>query len=207
MADVQSIYAAQTSALLDTVLPSAAATPTPLPMIDPRVERLRTSALYVAAASAVVGGWAAAIWLSQHIEPDPLLHEIALFVHLAALVAGMGAVLSLDWFGARWLLGHHEREDVMRLAGGSHALIWGGLVGLTVSGVFLTPNLSAPMTLYKLGAVLIVALNGVHAHLLQRQLEAATAMTPRLLLRAGMVASVSQLGWWSAFVIGFINAR
>lgn len=189
--------------MVHSVLPA----PTVLPLVDDRIEKVRTAGLYLVAAGAITTGWAASIWISQHIAPDPVLHEIALFVHLAALVAGMGAVLTLDWFGLRWMLGHHEREDVMRLAGGAHTLIWGGLIALTLSGVFLSPNISAPMTVFKLGCVLVVALNGLHAHLLQRQLESASTITPMLLMRAGVVATVSQLGWWGAVVVGYLNAR
>lgn len=191
--------------MVHSVLPAPASTA--LPYADTRIEKARAAGLYAIATSAVTAGWAASVWVSQHIEADPVLHEIALFGHLAALVAGMGAVLTLDWFGLRWMLGHHDREDVMRLAGGCHTLIWGGLIALTLSGMFLSPDLSAPLTVFKLGCVLAVALNGVHAHLLQQQLANATTITPGLLARAGMVATISQIGWWGAVVVGYINAR
>jgi hypothetical protein len=118
--------------MVHAVLPAPTATGNALPTpgsTGPRGRAVRRRC------AGITAGWAGAIWISQHIEPDPLLNELALFVHLAALVAGMGAELTLDWFGLRWLLGHHDRADVMRLAGGSQTLIWAGLAALTFSGM------------------------------------------------------------------------
>lgn len=172
-----------------------------------RIELARTIARYGGTALAITAGWAAAIWTTQHVTPDPLLHDFALFVHLASLVVGMGTVLTLDWFAARWLLGHHDRADLLRLVGGTHSLIWAGLTGLTLSGIFLAPDLSSTWTQVKLVTVLVVALNGLHAHGLQRQLKATPTLGWLLMARAGAVATISQVGWWTAVVVGFLNAR
>lgn len=172
-----------------------------------RIELVRSVARYAGATGLVVGVWAGALAVSQHVAPDPALRDAALFLHLASLVAGMGAVLTLDWFALRWLLGHHELGDVMRLSGGVHTLVWIGLAGLTVSGAFLEPDLSGQWTRIKLAAVLVVALNGLHAHALQHTLERAERVTALLVLRAGLVAGLSQAGWWTAVVIGYLNSR
>jgi hypothetical protein len=91
----------------------------------------------------------------------------------------------------------------------AHTPIWIGLAGLSVSGMLLAPDTSAPLTLVKLVAVLVVALNGLAAATVQRRLLALHGSTPprRLLLTAALVATVSQAGWWTATVVGFLNAQ
>lgn len=172
-----------------------------------RTEQRRRAAAYGVAAGVVAFGWTASICISQQIEPTAVVHDCALFLHLASVVVGMGAVLTLDWFAARWLLGHHERSDVMGLVGSAHAMIWLGLLGLTASGALLQPDIDATMTPFKLVAVLVIALNGLHAHALQGRLETAVPLTGVLLLRTASVAAISQVGWWTALVIGFVNSR
>jgi hypothetical protein len=55
---------------------------------------------------------------------------------------------------------------------------------------------------------LVIAVNGLHAHVLQPRLRADwDAVPPDLLARAAATAVVSQLGWWTAVVIGYLNAR
>jgi hypothetical protein len=87
--------------------------------------------------------------------------------------------------------------------------IWLGLAGLSLSGVFLAPDTSAPLTVVKLVAVLVVALNGLSAATVQRRLLALNGTTPprRLLVRAVLVATISQAGWWTATLVGFLNAQ
>ena len=85
-------------------------------------------------------------------------------------------------------------------------LIWDGLTGLTVSGLLLHPNLASWPTRIKLGIVLVVGLNGLCAHHLTPRLANPPAPRP-LLIRAATCAAISQTGWWSATVIGFLNAH
>jgi hypothetical protein len=75
--------------------------------------------------------------------------------------------------------------------------------------VFLAPDTSAPLTVVKLVAVLVVALNGLSAATVQRRLLALNGTTPprRLLVRAVLVATISQAGWWTATLVGFLNAQ
>lgn len=162
-------------------------------------------ALYAGAAGAVCGLWVAAIWAAGHIHTDPLLHKVALFAHLAFLLIGFGAVLTLDWFGALWLLGKRSLGEILRMAAGAHLMIWLGLAGLTASGMLLSPQLHQ-LTWIKLGAVLLVALNGINAHQLQSSLEAhAGGLSRRLLVRAALTGGISQAGWWTACIIGYLN--
>lgn len=160
----------------------------------------------MAAALAVCGVWAAAMWLSLHVQADETLHSVALFAHLSALVVGFGAVLVVDWCGLLWALGRRPLTEVLALAQTCHAVIWLGLVGLTLSGALLAPDLSALRTQVKLAAVLLLGLNGVQAFALHAQLQAAGGPLPgRLLRRAAATAVISQAGWWTATVIGFLT--
>ena len=158
---------------------------------------------------ALVAGWAAMMLAGPHMPAPADIRPFALFVHLAALVLGMGAVLSLDWFGLMWLLGRQDLVSLVRAAQVAHTPIWIGLAGLSVSGVLLAPDTSAPLTLVKLVAVLVVALNGLAAATVQRRMLALHGSGPprRLLLTAVLVATVSQAGWWTATVVGFLNAQ
>ncbi|MEV0114862.1 hypothetical protein AB0H77_16625 [Streptomyces sp. NPDC050844] len=158
---------------------------------------------------------AAACWTASHVHADPPLLTAARFLHLAALVVGLGAVLAVDWFALLWLLGRRRLGDVLRTACALHTPIWLGLGGLVLSGLFLHPDLAAPLTLIKLGLVLAVMLNGLYAHWigqrlrhLQEQPESKAAGVPRrLLLQTGIAASISQIGWWGASLIGFLNSH
>lgn len=162
---------------------------------------------YAVATAVVTGAWAASLGISVRIAPSTLAHDCALLVHLASLVAGMGAVLTVDWYAAQWLLGRQERADVMRLVDSAHPMIWLGLVGLTASGAVLQPDVGSAMTQVKLVAVLVLALNGLHARALQHRLGATSAVPRRLMHRAVGAATISQVGWWTALVIGFLNSR
>jgi len=56
--------------------------------------------------------------------------------------------------------------------------------------------------------VVLIALNGVQAQCLQLQLDAARGRpAPLLLLWSAASAGVSQLGWWGATLIGFVNSQ
>lgn len=173
----------------------------PAPVLPPVVRRLAVAGL-------LCGVWALSCWVAAHLEADASLHRAALFLHLAALVVGLGAVLRVDWEALLWLLGRRTLADVVRLAAGSHTLIWTGLAGLVLSGILLHPDLHAPLTQAKLVAVLVVALNGVQAHCLQDRLEASRGRpSTALVLWSAGSAGVSQLGWWGATLVGFVNAQ
>jgi hypothetical protein len=70
----------------------------------------------------------------------------------------------------------------------------------------LEPDITSPLTQAKLGLVLLIGWNG----LLATWLHARLSRDPgRLRLRCicAATASVSQLGWWGAMVIGFLHGR
>ncbi|MCG6496783.1 hypothetical protein [Kitasatospora sp. A2-31] len=163
----------------------------------------------VGAVAAVLVVWAASAWTAAHLHADPALHTVALFLHLAALVVGFGAVLAIDYYGLLWMLGRRTLRQVVGFTAPLHVPVWGGLTGLVLSGVLLEPQLSSGLTRVKLGLVLLIALNGVYASTLHRRLEGYEGIRPpaRLLARGAVSATVSQAGWWGAVLIGFYNTQ
>lgn len=187
--------------------------PTPLPVDHtdditvPGIRLLRTLVPYAAAAGALTLTWATSLVVSAHVTVEPALHEWALFLHLTAIIVGMGAVLTLDWLAVRWLLGRLSLRGLLATAAECHLVIWTGWVVLVLSGALLSPDLSSPLTRVKVAAVLVAGLNGLAAHAMQRHLERRSTVGLRLLVLAGTVATISQAGWWTAVAVGFLNAR
>lgn len=87
--------------------------------------------------------------------------------------------------------------------------IWVGLTGLMLSGMVLRSPVLTVLTRVKLALVLVVALNGLHAGWLHQRLLALHGRpVPRTMLaRSGIGAVVSQVGWWGATMIGFLNSH
>lgn len=169
---------------------------------------------YPAWAPAVVGVLVsltvvAALWVSSHLEVDPVLHDAALFGHLASLVVGFGAVLAVDWVALLWLLRQRTLADVLATAGNAHLPIWAGYAGLVLTGMFLGPDLSSLLTWTKLGLVILIGWNGVVAMSLMTPLSRVVepSTMSRLHLASGASAALSQAGWWGAMAIGFLNGR
>ncbi|MFJ7266731.1 hypothetical protein ACIQV3_08690 [Streptomyces sp. NPDC099050] len=164
-------------------------------------------ALGVFSAAALTG----ACWVSGHVHADPTLQTTARFLHLAAMVVGLGAVLAVDWFAILWLLGRRRLADILNTATTLQVPIWGGLAGLLVTGLFLSPNMESKLTLTKITLVLVITLNGLYAHWLGQRLERYqyrdTGVPVRFLVQSGAAATVSQTGWWGAGVIGFLNSQ
>ncbi len=157
----------------------------------------------------IVSLWALAIAAAAVLHEPWAVRRAALFLHLASLVAGFGAVLVADFQGVLWLRGRRRLADMLLVTEALHPVIWGGLVGLVVSGVLLRPNLTLPRTLIKLALVLVVALNGLWATRLSDRLRRQQAQVPddvdqRLLAQVMVSGAISQAGWWIATLIGFL---
>lgn len=167
--------------------------------------------LWVLAAAGLLScaALAAVCWMSGHLHADPTLQTVARFLHVAALVAGLGAVLAVDWFAVLWLLGRRRLAGVLDTACTLQVPIWLGLAGLVATGLFLNPDLTSTLTRAKLGLVLAVTLNGLYAHRLGQHLgRYRDRPVPRsLLVQSGAAATASQLGWWGASLIGFLNSQ
>ncbi|MFJ8039506.1 hypothetical protein ACIRBX_03200 [Kitasatospora sp. NPDC096147] len=180
-----------------------------MPQSDPAVPPRGSALRHALVSFGLAVFWAASAWTAGHVRTAPALHTAALLVHLVSLVAGFGAVLAVDYVGALWLFGRRTLCQVLDLAAPLHVPIWGGLAGLTLSGILLEPRLDSGLTRLKLVLVLLIALNGVQALALQRRLaHYGDRRPPRpLLLRGAASALLSQLGWWGALLIGFHNAQ
>lgn len=189
---------------------SPAATVASAPMgVPTRPLRLYDSWWTVAAAGlAAMVVLTAGLWFSLHVRTDETLHTAALFVHLASLVLGFGAVLSADYHGLLWATGRCTLPEVIGATTRLHVPIWAGLGGLVASGMMLHPDLGSPLTLAKVGLVFALTLNGLQAGLLGRRLAAAAVPIGRGAAAWGAAtALVSQLCWWGAVVIGFLNTN
>lgn len=145
------------------------------------------------------------LWTCRAVHPAPLVHDLALFVHLGALVLGFGGVLSVDWVAALYLLRRRSLVEMVRAADNAAVPIWAGYAGLVLSGVLLEPELDSPVVVVKLALVLVIGLNGVVALGVHRALVREADL--RWMALGGSAAVISQLGWWGATIIGFVNAH
>ncbi|RIQ15776.1 hypothetical protein DY240_23725 [Jiangella rhizosphaerae] len=148
----------------------------------------------------------AGVVLGSHlVDPPPALHTAAQFVHLACVVLGLGSVLAVDWLGLRWQLGRATLREVVSTAAALAVPIWLGLSGLMLSGMLLSPDYESTITLVKLAMVGVAGVVGVLALAVSRRLAARTSPSRRLLRAGLLMAATSQLAWWTATVIGFLN--
>jgi hypothetical protein len=160
---------------------------------------------------ALLGGLLAMPILCAAVLGVEATHRLVLFVHLAALVVGFGAVLVADYHGLLWLLGRRSLRELVRVTKLLHFPIWIGLVGLVASGVFLNPDLDLFRTRIKLVLVAVATVNGLWVARLSRHLDAhdhdhPETLRPSLLYRVLFAGFVSQVAWWGATLIGFIAA-
>lgn len=158
------------------------------------------AAVFIAAAIGI------AVVAAGRFHPGHIVHEGACFAHLAFLVVGFGAVLTVDWIALLWVLGRRDLLDVLRAAENVHVPIWVGYAGLVATGILLEPDLSSPLTQFKIALVLLIGWNGVGAMVLRRALSTGSGIRGYLLI-SGFSAAASQLGWWGAMLIGFLNGR
>ena len=145
------------------------------------------------------------LWVLDQARPSPLTHEVALFGHLACLVVGFGAVLTVDWVAALWVLRRRTLSDILTSAGNVHVPIWTGYAGLVLTGLLLEPDLSSRPTQLKLALVLLIGWNGLLATWLRGRLD--RGLSPAMLTLSCACAGVSQAAWWGALAIGHLTAR
>lgn len=152
--------------------------------------------------------WSLSVGTSTVLHVGGVWHQVALFLHLASLVAGLGSVLTIDFLAMQWMLGQRTLRSVVTFAAGTTPLVWAGFVGLVATGALLSPDLSSDLTRTKLLLVLLVGLNGAFAGVMQERLAAAGARVSRWLLAQGvLVAMISQVAWWGAVLVGFVNSQ
>ena len=178
----------------------------------PLSERRRTARRKRALAYwGVVFGLYLSLWFGASLAPPYWLHVGMLFVHLSSIIVGLGTAVFLEFNGALWTIGRRTIADVRHAERSVSALAWIGIVGLFSSGAFLQPDLEDPLTAVKMIAVLVVAMNGVAMTRLTGELARLPASVPfRSLPRTLQLwclwsAAVSQVGWWTAVIIGMVN--
>lgn len=165
-------------------------------------------AALMASAAAVTTVWLVVTLTAPHVRVSAAVRDVALFLHLAGVVVGLGAVLTVDWFGLLWALRRRPMTALLQVAGGVHVLIWVGLGTLMGSGLLLHPDTSSARVKVKLAAVLVVAVNGLLAGRLHARMSRAAKDPPpiTLLLVGAALTLISQAGWWTATLIGFLSA-
>ena len=154
------------------------------------------------------------LWLGTQLVPQPWLHMVMLFGHLASIIIGLGAAVFLEFNGFLWTI---ERRSLSATCATTERLGLGGRVdrhprAVRHGCVPATRPLEQPLTVIKMGAVLLVAMNGVAMTRLTAELSRLPGPVP-LRLGAASRAScgacgvplVSQVGWWTAVIIGMLN--
>jgi hypothetical protein len=177
-----------------------------------REKRARSKRRRLVAYVGVAAAWAVTVWAAAVLTPPDWLHGLALFVHLASLVVGLGAVLMIEWHALLWATGWSSVRELRQADRTMILPVWAGLGGLLVSGALLEPDLQQPATLVKMAAVLVLALNGVAlthwTHALARLPGSARFASLPSRARVGFVASaiVSQVAWWTAVIVGLLSS-
>ena len=199
---------AMVPAEVNTLDTSLSAPPHPGDEIFPALSRLGPGRRIAIIVVALVG----AVALSTFVPAAYPLRAVVVALHVLAMVAAFGAVLLIDWHGLLWLAGRRGLTESTRLAAAAGPVIWGGLGGLIVTGALLRPDVGSPLTLTKLVLVLLVATNGAVMSAPRRRLASLPAHVSPVQLsrhdwRQLMIATtLSQVGWWGAVIIGFINS-
>jgi hypothetical protein len=135
---------------------------------------------------------------------------ILLFIHLASLILGLGAVLVTDLYGLLWIRDRLRFREVVRASGVNANFIWIGWTGMVLSGVplILLKGETDQLMIIKFFFVILIGLNGIPLHFLQKKMEefgTGAAVPGVFMFRLTLALFVSQLGWWGAVAIGFLH--
>lgn len=159
----------------------------------------------------VVIGWMLSLWLSTQLVPQEWLHYVMLIGHLGCVIVGLGAAVLLEVNGFLWMRGAASLDHVRRTEPTVTGLAWVGIIGLLATGAFLEPDLGNPLTVLKMAAVLLAALNGVAMTRMTAELHRMHGEIPfdriprRMKIWAVWSAIVSQVAWWTAVIVGAVN--
>jgi hypothetical protein len=134
---------------------------------------------------------------------------IFLFIHLASLVVGFGAVVVTDTYGLLWMLGKKKMTEITAIADVTEKLIWIGWTGLVLSGSCLLymKGYIDNLTWIKLFFVAMLGVNGIFLYRINKALKVIgdNPMPKQLFFRIGLASTISQIGWWGAVLIGFVH--
>jgi hypothetical protein len=155
---------------------------------------------------------------------DIYIHYAFLFLHIIFIVIGFGAVVVVDTFGLLWLLKKIPLKTVTTTAEITQRLIWIGWFGLVFTGSILLLSKNgvfrdfgmitrmnvSDLTWIKLFLVSMLGANGIFLHFIKRSMEKLNNPEdlPKIIMfRTSLASTISQMGWWGAFTIGFINTN
>lgn len=141
---------------------------------------------------------------------DSPLFYVLLFVHLSGLVLGFGSVLVTDLYGLLWLRNRVRFPQVVHLSGVTATFIWVGWGLMVAAGIplLVLKGVIDSLLIVKLFFVALIGVNGIALHRLHRQVrryQEGDDVPPLVLFRLTLALFVSQLGWWSAMLIGFLH--
>ncbi len=135
---------------------------------------------------------------------------ILLFAHLSFLILGFGSVLVTDLYGMLWMWDRVRFNQIVNVSGVTEKFIWTGWAGMVAVGIplIILKGEVDNLMLLKLAAVTLIGINGYPLHLLQKKLQEykdEDVVPGIVFFRLMFSISVSQLGWWSAILIGFLH--
>jgi len=140
---------------------------------------------------------------------DSPLFYFFLALHITSLIVGMGSVIIIDTFGLLWLLKKTDLAKVIRIAQTTQKLIWIGWGGLVLSGLGLITlkGYIDNLTIIKLFFVVLVGANGVFLHYIKKSMKKIqnNSLSPRIIFNISLASTISQVGWWSAILIGLLH--
>ncbi len=139
-------------------------------------------------------------------------YHVLTFIHLISLIIGFGAVLVIDTSGLLWILKKRSLSFVQSVAEVTQPLIWIGWSGLVLSGsaLLIMKGSVSGLTAIKLFFVALLGLNGLYLHITKQSFPTSpdTISIPSILkFRITIASTLSQIGWWGAIIIGFLNTK
>jgi len=180
-------------------------------MLVLRERRRRARRVRAIGYALVMLGWWASLVVGYSGSMDPSLRGFVLFLHLMALTIGLGAAVMIEYAGGLWAIGRGTLTSLLRTEERLAVPAWIGYAGLLVTGAMLAPDPHSPATALKLAAVLLVGMNGISVQRLTTELDRLPGDLPfaraprRLRVWSIWSGTLSQLGWWTAVLIGTLN--
>lgn len=135
---------------------------------------------------------------------------IFLFFHLSFLILGFGSVLVTDLYGLLWIRDRVRFTQLTSVSGITQKFIWAGWIGMVSAGIplIILKGEVDNLMIIKLFFVALIGINGIPLHFLHNKVEKYQEgeHVPKIFMFQLMLALfISQLGWWSALLIGFLH--
>lgn len=135
---------------------------------------------------------------------------IFLFIHISSLVLGFGSVLVTDLYGLLWIRDRVRFTQLVSVSGITQKFIWAGWIGMVAAGIplIILKGEIDNLMIIKLFFVVLIGINGIPLHFLHKKVEGYRKgeQVPNIFMfRLMLSLFVSQIGWWSALLIGFLH--